>query len=244
MMEGRDVAAKPARRRRLGSSPSLARRIVIWLDERIGFTALLPFLRKKVVPIHRHSFWYYLGGMALFLFGLQIVTGILLLFYYRPNADGAYESVQFLMSEVRFGWLIRSIHSWGANLMIFMAFVHLFSVMLLKAYRKPRELTWMTGVGLLFVILGLGFTGYLLHQTHAVIEVAFDLQHDCTVCNSLSQLAHRNLAFRDQHEGSHAGSGCISGGGGGSIAGRRTDNGLGTLLCRLTDSHGHASILE
>ncbi len=66
------------------------------------------------------------------------------------------------MAEVQFGWLIRSIHSWGANLMIFMVFVHLFSVMLLKAYRTPRELTWMTGVVLLFVALGLGFTGYLL----------------------------------------------------------------------------------
>lgn len=162
MMEGRDVAATPERRRRLGSSPSLIRRTMTWLDDRIGFTALLPFLRKKDVPIHRHSFWYYLGGMALFLFGLQIVTGVLLLFYYRPSADGAYESVQFLMSEVKFGWLIRSIHSWGANLMIFMAFVHLFSVMMLKAYRKPRELTWITGVGMLLVILGLGFTGYLL----------------------------------------------------------------------------------
>jgi len=136
--------------------------LVGWLDERLGFTAMMPFVRKKVVPIHRHSFWYYIGGMALFLFAIQIATGILLLFYYRPSAEGAYESIQFLMSEVHFGWLIRSIHSWGANLMIFMAFVHLFSVMLLKAYRNPRELTWLTGVGLLFVSMGLGFTGYLL----------------------------------------------------------------------------------
>ena len=133
-----------------------------WLDNRIGFSVLLPLLRKKEVPVHRHSFWYYIGGMALFLFGLQIATGILLLFYYRPSAEGAYESVQFLMAEVQFGWLIRSIHSWGANLMIFMAFVHLFSVMLLRAYRAPREVTWMTGVALLFVSMGLGFTGYLL----------------------------------------------------------------------------------
>jgi len=137
-------------------------RFFTWLNDRIGFTAVLPLLRKKEVPVHRHSFWYYIGGMALFLFGLQIVTGILLLFYYRPSAEGAYESVQFLMAEVEFGWLIRSIHSWGANLMIFMAFVHMFSVMLLKAYRAPREVTWMTGVGLLFVSMGLGFTGYLL----------------------------------------------------------------------------------
>jgi quinol-cytochrome oxidoreductase complex cytochrome b subunit len=136
--------------------------LVAWLDDRIGFTAIMPFMRKKEVPVHRHSFWYYIGGMALFLFGLQIATGILLLFYYRPSAEGAYESVQFLMAEVEFGWLIRSIHSWGANLMIFMAFVHMISVMLLKAYRAPREITWMTGVGLLFVSMGLGFTGYLL----------------------------------------------------------------------------------
>ena len=149
-------------------APAPARRggrisaFVGWLDDRIGFTAIMPLMRKKEVPVHRHSFWYYIGGMALFLFVLQIATGILLLFYYRPSAEGAYESIQFLMAEVEFGWLIRSIHSWGANLMIFMAFVHMISVMLLKAYRAPREITWMTGVGLLFVSMGLGFTGYLL----------------------------------------------------------------------------------
>jgi cytochrome b6 len=100
--------------------------------------------------------------MALFLFMLQIGTGILLLFYYRPSAEGAFESVQFLMSEVEFGWLIRSIHSWGANLMILTLFVHLFSTLLMKAYRAPREVTWMSGVALFGLALGLGFTGYLL----------------------------------------------------------------------------------
>jgi cytochrome b6 len=143
-------------------SPGRLRTLLSWLDHRLGFSALWPLLKKKEVPVHRHSFWYYIGGMALFLFVLQIATGILLLFYYRPSAEGAYESIQFLMSEVEFGWLIRSIHSWGANLMIFLVFVHLFSVMLLKSYRAPRELTWLTGVGLLFVSMALGFTGYLL----------------------------------------------------------------------------------
>ena len=137
-------------------------RTLRWLDDRIGFSALRPLAKKKHVPVHRHSFWYYLGGMALFLFVLQIATGVLLLFYYRPSADHAFESVQFLMAEVRFGWLIRSIHSWGANLMVLIVFAHLFSVFLLKAYRAPRELTWISGVGLLVVALGLGFTGYLL----------------------------------------------------------------------------------
>jgi cytochrome b6 len=148
--------------RKAGGMRGMIGGLLGWLDDRIGFSALMPFMRKKEVPIHKHSFWYYIGGMALFLFFLQIATGILLLFYYRPSAEGAYESIQFLMAEVQFGWLIRSIHSWGANLMIFMAFVHLFSVMLLKAYRAPREITWLTGVGLLFVSMGLGFTGYLL----------------------------------------------------------------------------------
>jgi len=90
------------------------------------------------------------------------VTGILLLLYYRPTAESAFESVQFIMTEVRFGWLIRSIHSWSANLMIAAAFVHLFSVFFLKAYRKPRELTWVSGAILFFLSLGFGFSGYLL----------------------------------------------------------------------------------
>ena len=147
----------------MSGSGRRATALTAWLEQRLGFRAVvLPLLRKKTVPLHRHSLWYYLGGMALFLFFLQVATGILLLFYYRPSAGEAYESVQFLMAEVRFGWLIRSIHSWGANLMIFTVFVHLFSVLLLKAYRPPREITWLSGVCLLFLALGLGFTGYLL----------------------------------------------------------------------------------
>jgi len=137
-------------------------RLARWLDDQIGLSGIAPLARKKKVPVHRHTFWYYIGGMILFLFLLQVATGVLLLFYYRPSAEHAYESVQFLMAEVTFGWLVRSIHAWGANLMVFMVFVHLFSVLLLKAYRKPRELTWITGVLLLCVALGLGFTGYLL----------------------------------------------------------------------------------
>ncbi len=137
-------------------------RLLRWLDDRTGASALQPLARKKQVPLHRHSFWYYLGGMALFLLVIQVATGILLLFYYRPSAEGAYESVQFLMAEVKFGWLIRSIHAWGANLLILTLFVHLFSTLLLRAYRAPRELTWMTGVALFALFLGLGFTGYLL----------------------------------------------------------------------------------
>ena len=106
--------------------------------------------------------WYYFGGMTLFLFLVQIGTGILLMLYYRPSAEGAYESVKFIMTQVPFGWLIRSIHSWSANLMVAAAFVHLFSVFFLKAYRAPRELTWVSGFVLLMLSMGFGFSGYLL----------------------------------------------------------------------------------
>ena len=133
-----------------------------WLDARLGLSYVQRIAKKKDVPVHRHTIWYYLGGMTLFLFMVQAATGVLLLFYYRPSADEAYESIQFLMAEVEFGWLIRSIHSWAANLMIFTVFIHLFSVLLLKAYRPPREITWLSGVVLLGLSVSFGFTGYLL----------------------------------------------------------------------------------
>ncbi len=137
-------------------------RLRTWLDERVDLAALEKLAKKKEIPVHRHTVWYYFGGMTLFLLMVQVATGILLLLYYRPSAEEAYESVQFLMTEVQFGWLVRSIHSWAANLMIFTLFVHLFSVLLLKAYRPPREVTWFSGMALLALALGFGFTGYLL----------------------------------------------------------------------------------
>jgi predicted CXXCH cytochrome family protein len=133
-----------------------------WLDERIGGDALHGWMREKMVPVHRHTVWYYFGGMTLFLFAVQVVTGILLLLYYRPTAESAFESVQFIMAEVQFGWLIRSLHSWSANLMILTLFIHMASVYLTRAYARPREITWLTGVGLLVLVLGFGFSGYLL----------------------------------------------------------------------------------
>lgn len=136
--------------------------VVQWLDERLDLAAVRQYIAEKRVPIHAQEVWYYLGGLTLFLFAVQAVTGILLLLYYRPSAEEAYESVQFIVTRVEFGWLVRNIHSWSANLLIAAAFAHFFSVLLLKSYRKPRELTWITGVGLLFLMLAFGFSGYLL----------------------------------------------------------------------------------
>lgn len=133
-----------------------------WLNDRLHLQGLRTFLAHKTVPIHRHSIWYYCGGVTLFLFGLQVVTGILLLLYYRPTQEAAFASVQFIMTHVPFGWLVRSAHSWGANLMVLAAFVHLFSVYFMRGYRSPREFTWLSGLVLLGLVLGFGFSGYLL----------------------------------------------------------------------------------
>ena len=136
--------------------------LFLWLDERLGIKTISEMAQKKEVPLHRHSVWYYFGGMTLFLFSVQVVTGILLLLYYRPSEEAAFESVQFIITEVQFGWLIRSVHSWSANLMILTLFIHMFSVYFMSAYRAPREITWVSGVLLLFICLGFGFSGYLL----------------------------------------------------------------------------------
>jgi cytochrome b6 len=133
-----------------------------WLEDRLALAPVVEELANKTVPVHRYSVFYYLGGMTLFFFVVQVATGILLMLYYRPSADQAFESVEFIMTTVPFGWLIRSLHSWSANLMVFFAILHMGSVFFLKAYRAPRELTWVTGALILFVILGFGFSGYLL----------------------------------------------------------------------------------
>lgn len=133
-----------------------------WLDERVQLQELTDFMKKKTVPVHRHSVWYYFGGVSLFLFIIQVVTGILLLLYYKGSEELAFESIQFIMSKVQFGWLIRSIHSWAANLFVLAAMIHMFSVYFEKAYRKPREITWLTGMLMFFLALGFGFSGYLL----------------------------------------------------------------------------------
>src|SRR5215813_8153018 len=112
-------------------------KVSAWLDDRLSLSALRQLAAHKTVPVHR--------CMPLFFFCVQVMTGILLMLYYRPAADGAFESVEFIMTTVPFGWLVRSIHSWSANLMVFFAFSHLVTVYFLKAYRPPRELTWVTG---------------------------------------------------------------------------------------------------
>lgn len=131
-----------------------------WLDQR---TKLGPLIRASLhvrIPMSAQTFYF--GGIALFLFGIQVVTGTLLALYYKPTPEAAYESVQFITSDVSFGWLIRSSHHWAANLMVLFVGLHMVRVFMQAAYKYPRELTWVFGALLLMVTLGFGFTGYLL----------------------------------------------------------------------------------
>jgi ubiquinol-cytochrome c reductase cytochrome b subunit len=131
-----------------------------WLDGRYQLTSLMEALLHVEIP--RSVRTYYLGGITLFFFMVQAITGILLAIYYQPTPDTAYDSILFIMNQVNFGWLIRSVHAWGANLMILFCMLHLLRIFFQGVYKRPREITWGTGVFLLMITLGFGFTGYLL----------------------------------------------------------------------------------
>ena len=120
------------------------------------------FVLKKEVPVHKSSWIYYLGGVTMFCFLIQLITGLLLLPYYQPTIINAYQSVEYLNYFVPNGFLIRNLHAWTGSFMIFFAVVHMLTVFATKSYQKPRELIWMTGILLLIIILAFGFSGYLL----------------------------------------------------------------------------------
>jgi cytochrome b6 len=117
---------------------------------------------KKEVPLHRMSWAYYLGGLTLFFFVVQVATGLMLLFYYEPTVSDAHASVDFITEHVSGGALVRNMHAWSASAMILCAIVHLMTTFAMKAFEKPRELTWVSGAVLLFLTFAFGFTGYLL----------------------------------------------------------------------------------
>jgi ubiquinol-cytochrome c reductase cytochrome b subunit len=131
-----------------------------WLDERLGLQTIYQTTLDRKVP--KVNWFFTLGSASAFLFVMQGVTGIFLTLYYVPTPDHAYDSIQYIMNEVAFGWLIRGIHHWGASLMVLIVFLHLLRTFYFAAYKYPRELTWITGVMLFLITLGMGFTGYLL----------------------------------------------------------------------------------
>ena len=138
----------------------MAARLGSWLDERLGWRRVWEAIFLRKVP--KVNWLYTLGSATLFVAVNQIVTGILLTIYYVPTPDQAYATVRYISTQVPAGWLIRGLHHWGASAMVVLAALHMLRVILHGAYKYPREVTWMTGVGLLLIVLGFGFTGYLL----------------------------------------------------------------------------------
>lgn len=138
-------------------------RIKAWFAERLPVSGVqLAELTNEPVPNHLRRWWWCLGGTPAYLFVVQIVTGIMLAFYYQPSPETAYQSVRRITEQINFGWYVRSVHKWAATLMIAAVILHQMRVYFTAAYRKPREINWMVGMCLLLVTLMLGFTGYSL----------------------------------------------------------------------------------
>ncbi|MBI4400695.1 MAG: cytochrome bc complex cytochrome b subunit [Nitrospirae bacterium] len=136
-------------------------RVVAFVDERVGLKTLQAKMLNEPVP--GGSRWAYVyGSVLLFIFIMQAVTGVLLMFYYVPSADHAYESTQYILHEVDYGWFILSYHFWGSSAMVVVVVLHMSQVFLWGAYKKPRELIWLAGLGLFGLVMAFGFTGYLL----------------------------------------------------------------------------------
>lgn len=138
----------------------MAMRMANWLEERIGWRQVWNAIFLRKIP--KVNWLYTLGSASLFVAVNQIVTGILLTIYYVPTPDHAYDSVQYITTQVPAGWLIRGLHHWGASAMVVLVVLHMLRVMYYGSYKFPREVTWSSGVLLLITVIGFGFTGYLL----------------------------------------------------------------------------------
>lgn len=139
-----------------------------WVDDRLGIKPVVKDVVEHPVPehvnpvLHPRAIVYCFGGITFLIFGLLIVTGIFLTMYYVPSPDHAYDSVRFITEDLAFGQIVRGIHHWSASGIVIMVVLHMLRVYLQGAYKAPRELNWVAGVFLLMIVLGFGFTGYLL----------------------------------------------------------------------------------
>jgi len=151
------------------------RRLKNWFDERYDFEEIRSLTKQKVVPVHKYGILYYTGGLTLFLFILQFITGMVLAFYYVPYHEQAHKSIIEIVTKLNMGWFFRSLHHWGAQIAILALFIHVFGTLLVKAYRKPREIIWVTGFILLVISIFFGLSGYFLlwdERAFAAVRVA------------------------------------------------------------------------
>ncbi len=137
-------------------------RLMAWLDERMPLTETIEYHATKYYAPKNFNFWYYFGILATVVLALQLVTGIWLTMSYVPSGDGAFASVEYIMRDVEYGWLLRYLHSTGASAFFVVVYLHMFRALAYGSYRKPRELLWLIGMGIYLVLMAEGFFGYLL----------------------------------------------------------------------------------
>ena len=133
-----------------------------WLDQRLQLGSPIRETMDHPIPRETASWLYVFGSAALTVFGLQLVTGVLLALVYAPSAGDAWDSLQFLNHQVTLGWFLRALHGWGSNFMLAIVLIHMVQVFLFGAFKYPRELTWILGIFLLLMTLGMAFTGQVL----------------------------------------------------------------------------------
>ncbi|MGM8211608.1 menaquinol-cytochrome c reductase cytochrome b subunit [Virgibacillus sp. W0430] len=162
----------------------MLQKIYDWIDDRIDITPIWRDVADHEVPEHVNpayhfsAFVYCFGGLTFFVVVIQILSGMFLTMYYVPDIENAWKSVYYLQTEVAHGQIVRGMHHWGASVIIVMLLLHTMRVFFQGAYKKPRELNWMVGVLIFFVMLGLGFTGYLLpwdNKAYFATQVGLDI---------------------------------------------------------------------
>lgn len=136
--------------------------LVAWIDDRFPLSSFIKNHLTQYYAPKNFNFWYFFGALALFVFVLQILTGIFLTMHYKPDASMAFESVEYIMRDVSFGWLIRYMHSTGASLFFVVIYLHMFRGLMYGSYKKPRELLWLFGVLIFLLLMAEAFFGYLL----------------------------------------------------------------------------------
>ncbi|HYG32370.1 MAG TPA: cytochrome bc complex cytochrome b subunit, partial [Methylophilaceae bacterium] len=133
-----------------------------WVDARFPLTANWKAHLSEYYAPKNFNFWYFFGSLALLVLVLQIVTGIFLTMHYKPSAEHAFASVEYIMRDVPWGWLIRYMHSTGASMFFVVVYLHMFRALIYGSYRNPRELIWLFGVAIFLCLMGEAFFGYLL----------------------------------------------------------------------------------
>ena len=144
------------------ANASRGTKLLAWVDSRFPLTATIEGHLTKYYAPKNFNFWYFFGSLAILVLALQIITGIFLVMHYKPDAEKAFQSVEYIMREVPWGWLVRYLHSTGASMFFVVVYLHMFRGLMYGSYRKPRELVWIFGCAIFLCLMAEAFMGYLL----------------------------------------------------------------------------------